>query len=356
MAPLVSDDLVNRRTARMPPLARIALLLGALALAAGCSQAPPPGAAESGTSSDPASTDGSAPPPEPGTFAEGTCWSGAMLGTDPQDVLKLSGRYGVSYLLTARAVADRPAFDDGLACGKDHAVEVYKILRLPDLEKRLTDYAALLRIRTPLYATVSRAVSQGCMTDGLAKAVAKSGLAGAVMAPVLPSGASLGWAPAAPDEWAKGRRVFACTLTWDQPRKTRYRTLFTKALPVKERTCIDSRSLTFVDCARRHDRERIAVIDAREAVAAGSFPGPRALRNGPRGRFLKVRDARWAKLDAACTAYLRSVSTTKKLTGIANVDGDEWPTPTGAYPIYCDADTRPDQDSLVTEGSVYNRG
>jgi hypothetical protein len=337
----------------MPSSLRVLLLVAVLVLGAGCSQAPLPGADGPGSGSG--SGAGSSEPPEPGTLAEGTCWSGRLLGSDPQDVLRLSGKYGVSYLLTARAVADRPAFDDGVACDEDHAVEVFKVLQLPELESRLTDYATLLRIRTPLYATVSRSVAQGCMTDELAKSVARADLPGAVMEPVLSSGASLGWAPAAPDEWAKGRQVFACTLTWDKPRTTRYRAIFTKALPTSERTCIDSRSLLFVDCARRHDRERIAVIDARDAVAAGSFPGPHALRKGPRGRFLHVGDARWAKLDAACTAYLRSISTTKKLTGIANVDGDEWPTPTGAYPIYCDADTRPDQDSLVTEGSVYNR-
>jgi hypothetical protein len=90
-------------------------------------------------------------------------------------------------------------------------------------------------------------------------------------------------------------------------------------------------------------------------VAAGGFPGPSAIRNGPNGRYLAVGDARWKKLDAACTAYLRAVSTTKKLTGVANVDVDEWPTADGTYPIYCDADTPPDQKSVVTEGSVYNR-
>ena len=72
-------------------------------------------------------------------------------------------------------------------------------------------------------------------------------------------------------------------------------------------------------------------------------------------RFLEVPDARWARLDTACTAYLRSISTTKKLTGVANVDADQWPTQNGAFPIYCDADTPPDQESLVTQGSVYNR-
>jgi hypothetical protein len=355
-AVLLSDE-PARRSARMPSWlrllpVRIALVVGVLVLGAGCSQAPP-GAGESGTGSGPGSATG--PPPKPGTFAEGTCWSGHLLGADPQDVLALSGRYDVPYLVTARAVADRPAFDKGVACGKDHALEVFKLVRLRDLEPRLADYATLLRIQSSLYATVSRRVAQGCMTDSLVRAAARTGLAGAVMAPVLPSGASIGWAPAAPGDWARGRRVFACTLTWQTPRSTRYRDVFTKALPVAERTCILSRPLVFVDCARRHDRERIAVIDARDAVAAGAFPGPGAIRTGPRGRFLEVPDARWARLDTACTAYLRSISTTKKLTGVANVDADQWPTPNGAFPIYCDADTPPDQESLVTQGSVYNR-
>jgi hypothetical protein len=337
----------------MPPFLRLLLVTLALVLGAGCSQAPPPGA--DGSQSRSGTGSGSGPAPEPGTLAAGTCWSGRLLGADPQDVLALSGKYGVPYLVTARAVADRPAFDKGLDCDQDHAVEVYKIVQLPDLGARLTDYSTLLQISTPLYATVARRVAQGCMTGTLAKAAARTGLAGAVMEPVLPAGASLGWAPAAPSDWTGGRRVFACTLTWQEPRATRYSAVFTKALATGERTCILSRSLLFVDCARRHDRERIAVIDARDAVAAGAFPGPGAVRNGPRGRFLEVPDAKWARLDTACTSYLRSISTTKKLTGIANVDADQWPTPTGAFPIYCDADTPPDQESLVTEGSVYNR-
>jgi hypothetical protein len=338
----------------MTSFLRLVVVALALALGTGCSQAPLPGAGESGTGS--ATGSGSVPDPEPGSLAAGTCWSGHLLGADPQDVLALSGKYNVPYLVTAHAVADRPAFDKGLDCDEDHAVEVYKVVRLPALEERLTDYATLLRIQSPLYATVARTVAQGCMTETLAKAAARTGLIGAVMEPVLPSGAVLGWAPAAPADWGRGRRVFACTLTWQDPRATRFSAVFTKALATGERTCILSRSLEFVDCARRHDRERIAVIDARDAVAAGAFPGPRAIRNGPRGRFLEVPEARWARLDAACTAYLRSVSTTKKLTGIANVDADQWPTPTGAFPIYCDADTQPDQESLMTEGSVYDRG
>ena len=123
----------------------------------------------------------------------------------------MSGTYDVPYLLTARAVADRPAFDKGVACGKDHAVEVFKMVRLHDLEPRLADYATLLRISHPL----RRGLPQGRagMHDRLAgEGSGQDGLAGAVMAPVLPSGASIGWAPAAPDDWARGRRgLLACT-------------------------------------------------------------------------------------------------------------------------------------------------
>jgi hypothetical protein len=323
----------------------LAALLVLLALAAGCSQGALPGAGGSaGNGAGPAD------------FAEGTCWTGDLLGADPQDVLKLSARYDVPYLAAARAIATWPAFAHGVSCGKDHAVEVYKVVRLPDLDGQLTDYASLLQRQTPLYDTVARSVAQGCMTDPLVKAVARSGLPGAVMRPALPSGATLGWAPAPPEVWSKGVREFGCTITWSQPRSTRFQALFAKSLPTGLRTCIDSHALQFVDCARGHDRERIAVIEAADAVAAGAFPGPKAIRVGPSGRYLDVGDAAYAKLDAACTAYLRSISTTKKLTGVANVDVDEWPTPDGSFPIYCDADRRPDQQSLVTQGSVYDRG
>jgi hypothetical protein len=271
-------------------------------------------------------------------------------------VLRLSTRLGVPYLVAARAVAGWPSFGHGVACAKDHAVEVYKGLRLPTLDAQLTDYATLLHPGKPLSEKVDRAVARGCMNADLGKAAAATGLAGAVMAPVLPAGATIGWAPAPPATWAKGQRVFACTLTWKKPEKIRYSALFTKHFPTARRTCIDSRALLFVDCARRHDRERIAVVEARDAVAAGEFPGPKAIRKGPDGRYLSVSDARWKTLDAACTAYLRSISTTKKLTGIANVDVDEWPAPGGSYPIYCEADARPDEKSVITEGSVYNRG
>jgi hypothetical protein len=341
-------EVVNRKGAPMPLCLRLlAALTVVLALTAGCSAGGLPGTDGSSSASGGKTS---------GTLAEGTCWDPTLLGADPQHVLKLSGTYDVPYLVAARALAARPSFDHELSCAEDHAVEVYKVLRLPDLDPQLTDYATLLRIQTPLYDEVARSVAAGCQTDVLAKGAAASGLPGAVMAPVLPEGATLGWAPAPPDLWGKGTHVFACTLTWAHPEKIRYDSVFTKGFPTAKRTCIDSQALAFVDCARNHDRERIAVIEARDAVVAGAFPGPKAIRSGPHGRYLAVSDGQYRPLDAACTSYLRAVSTAKKLTGVANVDVDEWPAPGDSYPIYCEADAPPDKKSVVTKGSVYDRG
>lgn len=332
----------------MPSTLRLLVAVAAaLTLGAGCSQETVPGSPGSGTTS--AGDDG------PSALVEGTCWTATPLGADPQDVLKLSERFDVPYLAAARAVATRPAFSERRDCGKDHEVEVFKVVRLPKLDQRLTDYATLLRIQSSLYGKVSRSVAQACMTKPLAQAVAKSGLPNAVMTPALPAEAAVGWAPASPDQWSAGQRVFACTLTWAEPGSERYAEVFTRAFPTAKRTCIDNRRLVFVDCARDHERERIAVIEASEAVAAGVLPGAKAIRSTPNGRVVDIGEAQYTRLDAACTSYLRAISTTKKLTGVANVDADEWPAPGGSYPVYCDADMPPEKNPVVTRGSVYDR-
>ena len=325
-----------------PPL--LALVAAAVLVLAGCATAPgqPPGGGAAGSPAR--------------DVAAGTCWTAELLGSDPQRVLALAKQYDVPYHVAARAMSTWPSFAHSVPCTDAHAVEVVTVLRLPALDARLTSYGTLLRDRSPLAGTVARSVAQGCMNRPLTAAAARTGLPNAVMAPALPTGATLGWAPAQPEQWRAGKRVFACTLSWKQPQVTRYAALFTKSLPTGMRTCIDSRSLLYVDCARGHDRERIAVIEAREAVASGAFPGPRAIRQGPQGRYLDVPDDAWARLDAACTAYLRAVSTTRRLTGVANVDVDEWPTPDGSFPIHCDADRPPDEKSVVSRGSVYDRG
>jgi hypothetical protein len=325
----------------------VAVLVTLLTVAAGCSKGALPGR---GNTSSRGSTQSNAP------LVTGTCWTGDLLGADPQVVLTISREYAVPYPAAATALATRPTFARSQDCGSDHTVEVYKVVRIPALEKQLTDYATVLRTQTPLFGQVVRAIERSCMTDVLARAAARTHLRDAVMAPALPEGAAVGWSPASPEQWTKGQRVFACTLTWSKPTQLRYASVFTKKFPTGKRTCIDSTSLVFVDCARRHDRERISVIEARAAVAAHQFPGARAIRKGPHGPYVDVPEPRYAVLDAACTAYLRSVSTTKKLTGVANIDADEWPASGGSYPIYCEADTSTDKPSLVTQGTVYNRG
>ncbi|RYJ05179.1 MAG: hypothetical protein EON52_12925 [Actinomycetales bacterium] len=189
----------------------------------------------------------------------------------------------------------------------------------------------------------------------LAAAAQASKVPGAVVEPAFPDGVDLSWAPPSPEQWGKGQRVYACTLSSVNPVQFRYAGVFTRGFPTGERTCISNTPLVFVDCARKHDRERIAVIQVRAAVAAGKFPGAAAVRVGGNGRFVQVPTATLAALDRACTTFLRSVSTTDRLTGVAEIDAERWPTPDGSYPVDCEADSPPTKDSVVTEGSVFNR-
>ncbi|MBO9521792.1 MAG: hypothetical protein J7518_09665 [Nocardioidaceae bacterium] len=288
-------------------------------------------------------------------LSEGTCWTETMLGADPQAILALATAQRVSYFAAAHALADRPAFEKTRSCAKSHRIEVYRVVQIPSLTPKLTSYAVLLRTDRPLYRALERAVLNTCMTKPLAAAAVQSRLPGAVVRPALPIGMKVSWAPPSPEQFQRGQRVFACTFVQQRASTIRYADVFGRRFPTSQRTCIDSRALVYVDCARKHDRERIAVIDAKVAVLARRFPGPRGIKRGPDGRYLDVRPARYAVLDRACTSYLRAISTTKRLTGIAEIDVDAWPAPDGSYPIACEADTRPEQKPLRTKGSVYNR-
>lgn len=285
-----------------------------------------------------------------------SCWTGAQLGADPQRILRLSGQFGVNYFTAAHALAKRPAFERTEDCRRPHDVEVYLAVQVPGLAAQLTSYGVLLQTDRPLYAALDRAVRGACMGTPLATAAAQTGLPGAVLEPALPDGMSFGWAPPSPDQFARGQRVFACTLSASEPTSVRYADLLTKRFPTGDRTCIDSGAMLYVDCARKHDRERIAVIDATFAVTSGALPGSNGIRSGPNGRYLAIGPAEYARLDSACTTYLHSISTTTKLTGVAEIDAGSWPAIDGTYPIACEADTRPNQNPLITEGSVYDKG
>jgi hypothetical protein len=321
----------------------------ATALLAACSAAPGAPTAKD-TDPTPASK-----PAKDAVLTTGTCWSGTSAGADPQRVLALSRRYGVSYFAAAHALADRPAFDRTEACSGDHDVEVYKAVAMGDVPPAVTTYAALLRAGTPAFSRIGLAVERACMNQTLVDAAASTGLPGALMSPAFPDGVELGWAPPSEGQWLQGQRAYACTLTQDLAGPLQYASVFTRAFPTEDRTCIDNSSLTYVDCARKHERERIAVIDVQVAVAAGKFPGARAVRTGSSGRYVDVSPAQYAALDRACTVFLHAVSTTTRLTGVAEVDPDVWPAPDGSYPVDCEADTSTTKRPISTEGSVFDR-
>jgi hypothetical protein len=288
-------------------------------------------------------------------LAAGTCWSAASLGADESGVRDVAEENGVDLATASAVMGQRPAFAEPLDCAQAHALEVYRLVELPGLTPRLTSYGVLLRTDQDLYVTLSRRLRNECMEPRLARAAARTGLPGVVMDPALPAGMHLEWAPPSPEQFAAGQRGFACLFTQSAPGTHRYATVFTRDLPTALRTCILSRRLRYVDCARKHDRERIAVLQVRQAVLARRFPGRKAIRKGPQGRYLAASAARYAALDRACTTYLRSISTTKKLTGIAEIDLDFWPAADGSYPIVCEASTPPNRPALVTRGSVYDR-
>ncbi len=326
----------------------VALLLGGVTA---CDSAP----SSTGTSDGPSDVAEASATASPELAAD-TCWTDRRLGSDPQEALAVATGHQVAYEVAAPLLADRLAFAESVPCDQPHAVEVYALKRLPAYESKLESYRPLLRPRSKLYRAVSAGARQACMSPALAKAVRQAGVTGAVMTPALAPGVELTWAPAPPEQWEKGQRVFACALVWDRPVKARYDAVESKRLPTGQRICILTSARSYVDCARKHDRERLAVIDVSAAVAAGTFPGRSALRRGAEGRYADLPATLYDRLDAACTAYLKAVSTTKKLTGVANIDPAVWPAADGTWPVWCEADTPPGQRSLVSKGSVFDRG
>lgn len=284
-----------------------------------------------------------------------TCWAGDLAGADPQYVLSISKEYGVTYFAAAQALAKRPSFRRPRPCDDEHAFEVYKAVAMDKVAPKVTDFSALLKTGTKAFARLSANVQSACMNKSLVEATARTGLPGAVMTPVFGDGFELDWAPPSPDQWEDGQRAYACTLKQQPVGSLLYAAVFDKDFPTSRRTCIDSKALLFVDCARRHDREQVAVINVRTAVLAGKFPGRKAILTGSDGRYVDVSPAQYVTLDSACTTFLRTVSSTRKLTGVAEIDADRWPAPDGSYPVVCEADAPTTSDSLVTQGSVFDR-
>lgn len=332
----------------MPPLTRsVVVLLSVLGLAVAACGGPDEPGADGGGGKDGTSV----------ALAPNTCWTAETLGADPQEMLRLAQAYAVDYFSIANAVDGRPAFKLTESCKKPHHVEVYRVVPVAEVTPVVTSYASFFQYNQPAYRQLSTAVERACMNETLASAAKRSKVPGVVLEPAFPDGIDLGWAPPSPEQWDKGQRVYACTLssTTTTPFSFRYAAVFGKGFPTGERTCISNAPLVFVDCARKHDRERIAVFQVRAAVLAKKFPGADAIRVGANGRFVQVPTETLRALDRACTAFLRAVSTTDRLTGVVEIDAERWPMPDGSYPVDCEADAPPHQDSVVTEGSVFNR-
>lgn len=292
-------------------------------------------------------------PDEPTTTRAGTCWEADMLGDDPQQVLAIANRYEVPYEQAAVALAGRPALTEDASCNRSHAVEVFDTVRLPDVTPN--SYAPLLRPAGKVLQRVGLAVERACQTKLLTETARAAKLPRVVATPALPSGMRVGWAPPLPDQWDAGQRNFACVFVQSTPSAIRYADFFTEKLPTQHRICIDSTNLTYVDCARKHDREVIGALDLTEAVAAGRVKGAGAISTGPDGRFVDLGQDTWENLDRACATLYEAISSVDKLTGVAQADAKVWPNDRGDFVVNCEADVQVGKQAVVRSGSVFDK-
>jgi hypothetical protein len=293
------------------------------------------------------------------TFAlsANSCWTGELLGSDPQRALNLATTFGVSYFDAAYALEDRPAFLETLPCTTAHAVEIYRLVPAAEVAPGLAGYSSLMQTRSTDFVRLAARVRHACMDSTLAVAARRAQVEDASLQPAVPDGFRIDWTPATPEQWDRGQQVFACLFVQDDPSSLLYSSLRSRSLPTALRTCIASGSRIYVDCARKHDRELIAVLDVSGAVAAGTLPGRSAVRHTAGGAtYLGFGAAFYRPLDRACTTYLRSISTDRRLSGVAEIDADAWPDADGRYTISCEADAPANRPSKVTTGSVYDLG
>lgn len=82
--------------------------------------------------------------------------------------------------------------------------------------------------------------------------------------------------------------------------------------------------------------ERIAVVDASGAVAAGQLPGASAVREDG---FFDFTEAQFTRLDTGCEAFLQDIGKKydKGLVGVTETVPSMWPDAEGRFRLFCSA-------------------
>jgi hypothetical protein len=169
-------------------------------------------------------------------------------------------------------------------------------------------------------------------------------------------GLHVAWDPFPADLWAKGQKKFVCTFEQEQPGTLRFADLTTNKVPVAARVCLNTPG-TYVPCSGKHQAEDIGEMILNTAIEKGQVNGRKAVRKGPKGPYVALSDAEYAKLDKVCQTLFRSVSkvgggvTARAYPGAVS----QWPTKTGAYVASCFA-LKPFEPPPPITGTVFDRG
>ena len=288
----------------------------------------------------------------------GTCWDDRQLGPAMgRQFTTWVARYARGDARLGRALADDAAFSRRLDCGEPHAIELYNVVEVPRAVLReVTSYADLLDHGTALYVRVRDAVNTAC-AEGSPYAAADRAVGMPLqLGPSLDedSGLRLAWDPFPPDRWARGEHRFVCTLEQDPAGTVRYADLPTRRLAESARVCLDGPGEP-VPCSGPHRAEEIGEMVLNTAVDAGLVDARKAVRNGADGRHVALTQAEYGRLDKACRALLRRVSSRPAVAHAFPGSVAQWPTPEGAYVASCFALGSAGEPPRRTTGTVFDR-
>ena len=298
----------------------------------------------------------------PTTLAGGTCWDDTQL---PEALGKQTfdawvKKYAGGKAALAQSMRDDAAFSSPVTCSEPHALELYGVVEVrPSLTARVKDYAQLLDQGSALYRAIRDQVNDRCLADSTYGAAQRR--AGGVPVQLGPSlnarsGLHVAWDPFPADLWEKGQKGFVCTFEQDRPGTLRFADLATSKVPAAARVCLDTPK-TYLPCSGRHQAEDIGEMILNTAIEQRKISGRQAVRTGPRGQYVALTDAEYARLDKVCEALLSSVSTRKGGVAARAYPGSvsQWPTSSGAYVASCFA-LKPDVTPLPSvSGTVFDR-
>ncbi len=293
----------------------------------------------------------------------GTCWGDEQLA-DALGAKGFSdwvGKYAGGDAALGEAMRDDAAFSTQIDCAKAHALELYNVVEVnPALTAKVTKYADLLDQKSPLYRLIRDQVNDRCLSGSpYGRAQKKAGGLPVQLGPTLNAegGLHVAWDPFPADLWAEGQRKFVCTFEQDTPGTMRFADVTTDKVPLTARVCLNTPG-KYVPCSGKHQAEDLAEMVLNTAISKKQINGAKAVRKGPKGPYVALSDAEYAKLDKVCQTFLSSVSKVPNGVAARAYPGSvsQWPTPSGAYIASCFA-LKPiaDPPPMIT-GTVFNRG